>query len=45
MTEITLVPLVEGEYLSTALQTENPNLRIEFCERERGGREGGEGGG
>ena len=26
MTEITLVPLVEGEYLSTALQTENPNL-------------------
>ena len=44
MTEITLVPLVEGEYLSTALQTENPNLRTEVCVCERE-REGGEGGG
>ena len=27
--ELTLVPLVEQEFLSTALATENPNLRVE----------------
>ena len=34
VTEVTLVPFIEGELLSTALQMENPNLRIEVCVKE-----------
>ncbi|CAI8010225.1 Cytoskeleton-associated protein 5 [Geodia barretti] len=30
VTEVTLVPFIEGELLSTALQMENPNLRTEL---------------
>ena len=43
-TELGVVPMVEQEFFTNALATENPNLRAEVREgRGRGGRGGGGG--